>query len=167
MTSPSKSEIAFALEPLSPLLADGLEDLLIEHWQEVEQHQDAMPLSVDWQKYLMLERAGIYRCVVARRGARLVGYAAYFVQPPLHHRQKTWAVNDVLYLDPTHRRGNTGKRLIEAAESLMRDAGAKLITQEDRKQPTNSTSGKTSATLGDLLSRMGYFLAGRVYAKLL
>ena len=49
----------------------------------------------------------------------------------------------------------------------MRELGAKLITQEDRKGAGNSTTPKTSATLGDLLSRRGYTLAGRVFAKLL
>jgi|ERR1700677_1113613 len=158
--------VSFALEPVAPLLADGLEDLLIFHWQEVEQHQDVMPLTVDWPKYLMLERAGIYRAVVARQDGRLVGYAAYFVQPPLHHSHATWAVNDVLYLDPVFRRGRTGDKLIEAAEGFMRELGAKLITQEDRKVP-NSTDAKPHATLGDLLLRRGYTLAGRVFAKLL
>ena len=159
-------ETTFALEPISPLLAEGLEDLLIEHWQEVEQHQDAMPLAVNWPLYLMLERTGVYRAVVARRGAKLVGYAAYFVQPPLHHRQTTWAVNDVLYLAPAHRRGQTGVRLIDAAEAFMRELGAKLISHGDRKG-ANSPDPKGSATLGDLLSRRGYVLAERVYAKLL
>lgn len=158
--------ITFAPEPLGPLLADGLEDLLFSHWQEVEQHQEEMPLSVDWPKYLMLERVGIYRAIVARHKGRLVGYAAYFVQPPLHHAQSTWAVNDVLFLDPHYRRGSTGTRLIAFAEETMRELGAKLITQEDRKL-ANSTSEKGRATLGDLLLRKGYTLAGKVYAKLL
>ena len=160
------TEVTFALESISTALADGLEDMLIEHWQEVEQQQDVMPLAVNWPLYLMLERTGVYKAVAARLGAKLVGYAAYFVQPPLHHMQKTWAVNDVLYLDPAYRRGRTGDRLIEAAEGFMRELGAKLITQEDRRLP-NSTAAKVSATLGDLLVRRGYFLAGRVYAKLL
>jgi GNAT superfamily N-acetyltransferase len=159
-------EVTHALEPVSPLLAEGLEDLLIEHWQEVEQLHDEMPLDVDWPKYLMLERMGIYKAVVARRGKKLIGYAAYFLQPPLHHSHKVWAVNDVLYLDPAYRKGRTGDNLIGAAEGLMRDLGAHLITQEDRRQP-NSTATKVSATLGDLLLRRGYFLAGRVFAKLL
>lgn len=162
----TKGEVSFALELLSPLLAEGLEDLLVFHWQEVEQHQDAMPLSVDWSKYLMLERAGIYRSVVARKTGKLIGYAAYFLQAPLHHAKSVWAVNDVLYVDPAHRKDRTGDRLITAAEDMMQILGAKLITQEDRKD-ANSTSDKPSATLGDLLSRRGYTLAGRVYAKLL
>lgn len=165
---PTKApEVVFALENIQTAMADGLEDLLVEHWQEVEQHQDVMPLAVNWPLYLMLERTGIYKAVSARRGRKLIGYAAYFVQPPLHHSQSTWAVNDVLYVDPAYRRGLTGVRLLEAAEGFMRELGAKLITQEDRKIPANSTEAKPSATLGDLLSRRGYFLAGRVYAKLL
>lgn len=156
----------FARAALSPLLADGLEDLLINHWQEVEQHQDVMPLSVDWPKYLMLERAGIYVSLVARRSSHLIGYAAYFVQPPLHHSHATWAVNDVLYVDPAHRKSQVGPSLIAFAESEMKKLGVKLITQEDRKVQ-NSTGAKTSATLGDLLLRKGYTLAGKVYAKLL
>lgn len=158
--------VTFAVEPLAPLLADGLEDLLIFHWQEVEQHKDEMPLAVDWPKYLMLERAGIYKAVVARKAGRLIGYAAYFVQEPLHHCKNKWAVNDVLYVDPAHRKSRVGFGLIAFAEEAMRDLGAKLITQEDRKD-ANSTTAKSSATLGDLLSRRGYQLAGRVFAKLL
>lgn len=165
---PSKSSFEIGWGTLGLALSEGLEDLMVQHWEEVEQHQDVVPLDVDWPKYLMLERVGIYKVILAHRRGKLVGYASYFVQAPLRHKSSLWAVNDGLFVDRSARRSALGVRLIAESERLVGGLGVKLISQGDRKVDTgNSTDAKPHATLGDLLVRKGYTLAERTYAKLL
>lgn len=147
-------------------MTKGLEELLHDHWIEVEAHRDEIPLAVDWPRYNLLERTGIYKSVAAQKDGRLVGYASYFLQPSLHNRYTVFAVNDVLYVARQHRKGLLGPRLIREAEKLLAAEGARVITQGDRKS-VHSTDENSRANLGHLLLRSGYELAEKVYAKLL
>ena len=146
-------------------LAEGLEDLTVMNWEEVYRDVGDLPLDVDWAKLLMLERMGQYKALVARRNGKLVGYNGYFLQPPIRHKTSVWAVNDTIYVDRAYRASLLGVRLLKAAESAMREAGAKLIFQGNLWPEATSTSGKARARFGALLVRLGYEQVETVYAK--
>lgn len=160
----AKPEIVFAWENIGPAMADGLEDLIAFNWGEVEaKNADAPPLDIDWPRYAMLERAGIYRAISVRKAGRLIGYNGYFVQPHLRHKSTLWAINDALFIDRDERKGTLGIRLVTESTRMLRALGVKVITQGDMLAPLNSTTAKSHATFGDLLLRQGFKLVENLY----
>lgn len=133
------------------------EPLLAAHWQEIALNRDLIPLAPDWPAYEALEAAGVLRIFTARDGGRLVGYFAVFVRPHLHYRDTIFAVNDVIYLAPEHRRGWAGPRLIQFAERCLRDDGVTVL----------AINTKRHRPFDLLLKRMGFGVAETVYQKVL
>lgn len=151
-------------------LSAGLEDMLIEHWEEVALDREAVPLAPDWAKYQMLERAGVLKSLAAMRAGRFIGYNVFFVQPTIHYSTSLWALNDILYLKPSERVGMAGARLIREAERRFRDMGVVKVLYHSKLEPPEgrrSTSGKAASTVGDLLLKLGYRHIENVYAKML
>jgi hypothetical protein len=161
----AKPEIVFNWEKISTAMADGLEDLIAFNWSEIEAKNDeAPPLDIDWPRYAMLERAGIYRAISVRKASRLIGYNGYFVQPHLRHRTSLWAINDALFIDKDERKGTLGIKLVAESVKMLRSIGVKVVTQGDMLAPlVNSTTAKSHATFGDLLLRQGFKLVENLY----
>ncbi len=147
-------------------LSGGLEDLLAEHWDEVALDKDVVPLDVDWDRYRVLERQGGLKSLAAKRGGRLIGYNAFFIQHPMHYKAQTWAINDVLYLTPAERTTMLGPRMIREAEARLPKFGVKKVIYH-AKFHVHSPGKEKGATLGDLLVRMGYRRDEEVLSKLL
>lgn len=157
-------EVVFAWEPLAKGLEDGLEDLIAINDDEVE---NTIPLDIDWPKYFMLERSGMFRGASARRGSKLIGYRGFIIAPPMRHKGSLWAVNEALFLDPKARDGLLAVRFINATDVMLKELGVNIVTQGDRK-PFNSTAEKRRATFSDLLQRFcGYRPVETVHMKLL
>ena len=158
--------LTFRWVALSEALAAGVEDLLQENWEEAETAKDEFVLQPDWPSYQMYERQGMFRAVGAFHQGKLVGYSAWMVQPMLRFKGRLWALNDTTYLLPAYRRGSAGVRLVKAALALLKEAGVERVLHGDKVR-ANSPSGKTRASFGDILLRLGFSLDEKVYAKTL
>lgn len=147
--------------------ADGFDDMLHLHWEEVENHHEDAPLAINWTAYRNLERAGVLRLLLLRRTGQLVGYSVWFVQPTLHHALSTWAVCDVLYVDPDTRRGRAGVQLIVEGERMLRELGVKAITYTVKPARQRGDLGykRGRDSVGVLLSKLGYALDEETWAK--
>lgn len=154
-----------AFEPLNDLLADGLEEMLFEHWQEVGLDHDAVPLAPDWEHYRLMEKQGIFRIVAMREAGALIGYSAFLVNRHLHYRHTLHAVNDYFWLAPDRRRGWTGVRLFRECERLMRGMGVVKLMYHIK--PHVMLGSTKSGTAGDILLRLGYRHAEDCYSKIL
>ena len=152
-------------EPLRDLLADGLEDMLFEHWQEVGLDHDAVPLAPDWEHYRDMEKQGIFRIIAMRDFGQLVGYSAFFVNRHLHYRHTLHASNDYFWLRPDKRRGWAGVRLFRDSERLLKAAGVVKIAYHIK--PHVLLGARKSGTAGDLLLRLGYRHAEDGYWKII
>lgn len=141
-------------EPLNNLLADGLEEMLFDHWQEVALDHDTIPLAPDWEKYREIEKLGLFRVVAMREFDELVGYNAFFVNKPLHYRHTLHAVNDVIWLKPEKRKGMSGVRLIKESEKLLQDMGVAKIIYHIKVHVL--LGARQSGNLGNLLIHLGY-----------
>ena len=158
-----QKKIEIEWDTLGRALADGVEDLIIFNWEEV--YPVGGPnLDVDWPRLLMLERAGIYRAITARRAGKLIGYNGYFIQPPIRHKAIPWAMNDTLYVDPDFRSSTIGLRLLKESLALLKAEGIAYVTHGNL-WPDNSTSGKARARFDALLVRMGFEPIETVYVK--
>jgi GNAT superfamily N-acetyltransferase len=129
--------------------------LLVEHWREIAPDQDTVPLQPDWQKYHLLERAGLLDVTTARDGSRLVGYACYVVGPHLHYKSLIVAEADIFFLRKGYRHGWAGFRLLQEAERNLAAAGVNRIVNRF----------KANHDLGPVFRRLGYRPIEHVYAK--
>lgn len=151
--------LTLAPETIDQLRASGFDDLLVAHYEEVEDPHS--PMAVNWPAYYGLERQGVLQVFALRRDGRLIGYSSWFVQPPLHHRGTLWAVCDAVYVDPDERRGWAGVKLIRGAEQMLREQGAKVVSY-NVKPDLDGKRGRDS--VGHLLRRLGYRLAEECWA---
>lgn len=124
-----------------------------KHWSEIAHYKD-IQLSPNVEAYNRLEAAGVLRCFTARDCGKLIGYVAFFVQRHMHY-DVLCAAQDVLFVDPEHRKGMAGFRLIRYAEERLRKEGVAVVTQHVKK----------SNNVGKLLERMGYEEMDAVYTK--
>lgn len=104
------------------------EELIEAHWREIALNRDKIKLNPDWDAYEDLERAGKLRIFTARDSGELIGYFVVLVGRHLHYRDHIFASNDILFLAKDHRRGHTGKNLIQFAEKCLREDGVSVLT---------------------------------------
>jgi hypothetical protein len=146
-------------------LADGLEDMIALHWEEVALDKTSIPLDVDWDGYRRREREKTFRGIAMRCDGRLIGYNAFFITPTLHYRSTLHALNDVIYVDPDGR-GMAGVRLLRESEHLLSGLAPLVKVIYHTKLHVVLGQGARSGTVGTLLERLGYSHIENVYAKL-
>ena len=142
----------------------GFEDALQDNWAEIETDHERVPLAIDWAAYRGLERAGATRLGVLRVDGRYVGHSVFFVQPTLHHRHSTWAINDLIWLRPEHRKGRAGVYMIREAERLLKAEGVQKVIYTAKVALDDADP---RATLAKLLFRLGYSKVEEVWARFL
>jgi hypothetical protein len=150
-------------EPVQRLLDDGLEELLLRHWNEVALDKDAIPLDPDWQRIWQLESQGVFWAAALRKDGRLIGYNAFCVHPHIHYRSTLHAVNDVIFVDPAER-GLAGVRLIKGTERLLAEMGVKKAIYHTK---LHVEIGHDQKLVGDLLAKMGYKHFENLYCKMI
>lgn len=101
--------------------------LLRDHWEEVAIYKDKVVLDVDVERYMLLEDTGVLHIVTARDEGELVGYFVSFINPHLHYRQTTYALNDVLFLHPDYRHKGNAEGLFSYAENALKARGVDVI----------------------------------------
>jgi len=132
-----------------------VEKLIAEHWEEIALHKDRQPLDPNWSTYRTLADTGMLVAVTARDEGLLVGYALFFVLQHMHYNSTVWAMNDVLFLKKSHRKGVAGFKLIRAADKAMQERGVSRITWHV----------KVHHDFGMLLKRLGYEVEEMVWGK--
>lgn len=115
---------------MTTFCAEPLEDVLPElklhfatHWRELALNQDQVPLSPQYDRYLAKAAAGEIVCVVGRDVGQVVAYYVGFVGPGLHYSTCLTCVTDIWFVNPTHRTGTAGIRLLKAVEAELRRRG--------------------------------------------
>ncbi len=147
--------ITFQEEVLAEVRAEA-EPLLVRHWEEIALHRDRIALDIDWDAYHKLDAAGMLHITTARDDGALVGYVCYVLVHNLHYKSQFVADCDIFWLDPDHRKGTLGMRLIQASERFVITHGVNQIV----------TRTKLHLDIGPLLERLGYEPIERVYTKL-
>ena len=114
--------IRYQVEKLKDIL-DELKPLLELHWEEIALNKDKIKLNPDWDSYMKLEEAGILQLVTARETGswQLVGYSVDLVSTSLHYSDHSFAINDVLFIHPDHRKGRVAIGLFAAVEEELKN----------------------------------------------
>jgi GNAT superfamily N-acetyltransferase len=146
-----------AREDLASVRASNIEVLLASHWQEIAHYKD-IPLDVSWSDYEKVEQVGMLRIYTARVGRELVAYACYKVARNSHYQSSLQAIQDVLFVEPAHRRSGIGGQLVAFADCMLRTEGVQVTYQHSK------VSG-IGRLLDELLLSQGYELIERIWAK--
>lgn len=144
--------------------ASGVDELR-EHGAELfEAHADECEpdrgeVKPNWLGYYELDARGLLIMLAAwtvhTQPEELVGYAVLFLLPSQHYVGQAIAHHDVLYVDPHHRKGLLGKRLIVEAERAAARAGATEIVMH----------AKPDSSLYQLLPMFGFKIEELVFRK--
>jgi len=129
--------------------------LLIEHKEEIAHYPD-IELAPDVDQYNLVEEAGVLRCYTARMQSALAGYAIFFVKHNMHYRKSLQAVQDVLFVQTTHRHGRIGLALIRYSEEQLRAEGVQVVYHH-LKESTPQTIA--------LFHKLGYEPIDRIVGK--
>lgn len=155
--TPAPNEgLVFATEPLRQWWAEAA-PMQVAHWREVARHQEKLPLRVDVPKFFQIEHMGMLACYTARVNGVLAGYQSYLIVPSLHERDHTFAINDLLYLAPEHRRGHNAARFFDYCFNEVRVRGCSLI----------SIRVPVVQDFGVILERQGFEHVENVWQKVL
>src|SRR3972149_1204999 len=147
--------ITFQKEKLADCF-DESRELQQQHFQEIAQNKDVLGgVNPDREMYMKLDALGLIHVLTARDDGKLVGYFVAFVRKHMHYQHIMCGSDDLFYLAPSHRRGMTGLRFIDAAIGMMRAAGAQHISIRDKF---------LSRDIGPLLERRGFKAIEIVYS---
>lgn len=150
-------EVAWA--KLDDLLADGLDELSIGHWDEAE--NDHLPLEIDWPRARVMERQGTFKIAGVRKGGALIGYAYFVISASLQHKGTLQAWCEAIYVDADHR--GAGVILLRALPGMLRALGVRRVLMAAKPHVVLRT-GEKSATLDNLLLALRWSLFETVYA---
>jgi hypothetical protein len=140
-------------EPLTDLVADGLEDMAVSHWLEVENDQSC-PLALDFKQAQVFEKQGLLKIAAVRRNDTLIGYAECMIMSgSLLYSSTRHAYVQAIYIDPVFR-GFASLALIGWLESETARAGKTKIY----------IAAKTERQ-GDLYEKLGYAFSEMMFAK--
>ena len=112
-------------------------------------------LQPDWDVYDVLYSNDRMHVTTARNGSELVGYAIFILTQALHYKQLSVADGDVFWLDPAHRKGMTGVKLLKKSEEFLKSKGVQKIFNKV----------KLHKDVGKVFERLGYTPIERVFAK--
>ena len=141
-------------EYLTDELIAELTPLLKAHAKEICPYDD-FEFNPDWATYRFFQDNDKMKAFVAREDGKVMGYLAYMLFHNLHFKDIQQAVQDVLYINPTHRGKMLGMKLIKYADGVMKFNGVHVVMQHVTKQNE----------FGPILERIGYHHEESVYDR--
>ena len=150
----STQDIKYQREDLYKI-KDEISNLLQGHWEEIALNKEKIKLNPDWDAYSALYESGKLGIYTARKNNKLIGYFVVIANSNPHYKDHLFAVNDIIYLVPEHRKGFVGIKLIKYAEKDLKNFGVSVFT----------INTKVHKPFDSVLERLGFNLIERVYSK--
>ena len=116
--------------------ADCLQELVplfVQHWSEVETHEDEEQLNPNWEAYLQLDEAGVYVLCTARMDGNIIGYIGDVVHENIHY-QTLHAVNDFMYVLPEYRTTDVFPKMLRVVEQHEAKMGCTVRTMHFKRE---------------------------------
>lgn len=139
-----------------PTWASEAAPLFENHWREVANYQETVPLNFDYEFYFQTEEKGGLLPITARKNGKLCGYAIFMLIRLGHYRHIKCAQNDILYIKPEHR-GYISGRFVKECEKICNEIGMDKIIWHVR--PRNDWS--------EMLTKRGYDKEEYILGKML
>lgn len=123
-----------------------------QHHDEVAAYKD-IPLNPNLDLYKATDKMETLRIFTVRENQKLMGYQVFFVSGHPHSMQSIQAVQDILYIDPSIRKGLTGYKFIKWCIETLKKEQIECIFQHINAQKD----------FGKMLIRMGFEHVDQVY----
>jgi len=127
------------------------------HWAELGLTREEVPVDMDWQRYVQMERDNKLHTVTVRHDGKLVGYHVTFVGGHFHYKSTLHGMVDLYFVEQEHRRGWAGIKLLKFAEKTLKDRGVVKIITGTKCHKDNSV----------LHERLGYTHSDETYMKII
>lgn len=148
--------ISYQEEKLSDCLEE-MKPMLQKHWEELANHKDIRPLDPDYQMYLAMNDMQIIRVFTVRSDEKLIGYSIWIVHNNLHYKTWIYAVSDIYWLEPEHRKTGVSFDFFFKTEDWLKTLGVKSITVQDKLTHKHNS----------FFNRLGYTAIEQNYEKVI
>lgn len=146
--------VTFKRESFNDWLADAVY-IIHSHWQEANDDH-SIPIDIDHDTYLALERAGVLHIICGRNESNeLIAYWSGLVYPHLHYKKILTSYDDVIWVRPDYR-GITVLRLYKFLDNYLEDLGVGRVYH--RSKPSKHR-------VGGILEKLGYTKTEESYMK--
>jgi GNAT superfamily N-acetyltransferase len=149
-------------EHYSRALADEFWPLLQKQWHEIANFKDSIPLDPNFSAYARADQEKRLLVLTARQEGQLIGYSVFFLVFSPHYQSTLFAINDVIYVSPEHRKGRLGLTLVRESERWV-----KSIATERQVRVKISWHVKLCNDFHELLTRLGYEIEEQSMGKVL
>lgn len=95
------------------------------HYNEMNEGDDNGAFDMDWDYYHQLSLSGACICITARDDGKLIGYSIYDIGTSPRYKDMLEASSSGLFVEKEYRDGKTAKRMIQAADAVMKSIGVK------------------------------------------
>jgi len=129
--------------------------LFEQHYEEIALNKDKIALNPNWDGYNALDQSGLLQTYTVRSDGKLCGYFVVLLIGGLHYKDHIFAANDLIYIDPTERKGFTAWRLLRYAEQDLKERGVSAMHVNVKKHKP----------FDKLLLRLGYTHIENLYSK--
>lgn len=119
--------------------------LFKERFEEVNPYPDKLKYNPNYDIYIFLETQGTLNLIVARDEGEIVGYALTLISPHLHASDSVYAINDLIHINPSHRKGKLIRNLLRTCEEVYREKGADVMLFTLKDKYVRKALGMTGA----------------------
>ena len=142
-----EADLYEAIQEAEPMLEDFYKELLPEH---------NLPFDPNYQAYLAAAKSGSMFCCTCKKDGKLIGFVVFHLSPYLYSCRCRMAVQDLLYITKSERKGFVGIKLLKAAEQMLRSKGVDII----------NIVCKVHHDQTKLFERLGYKLVEKHFTKM-
>lgn len=119
---PDGPSITYQEETVAECLPE-VEACLKDHYHEIAQLQEKIPLDPDYDLYFKAELLGMLCIVTMRIDGELAGYHITFIRPHGHYKTTLCGYVDIYYVKPEYRRGRLALDMFLKAEEILKERG--------------------------------------------
>lgn len=138
-------------------VCDECADLIKEHWEEIANYKDTIPLAPVWSRLHEYEKNNCLYVLTLREAEKLIGYSVFILNLHLHYESLLVGCNDVLFVTKNRRNSRYGIQLILESEKYLKSKGVNKITWHM----------KPHRSFAPILERLGYKHEELTYGRLL
>lgn len=152
--------IHYRYEPLEYLLHNGLPELSLECWDQMDDGFYREIYSPDWQLYKEQEDNKNLGFVAMRESGKLIGYAVIKIMTDIHQENQRIALLHDLYI--THEKRGNAASFLHYIEQFVQQMGAYRLDVAERLSFDAKRGGS-----GKFYSFLGYRPMEVIWAKVL
>ncbi len=117
---------------IAPII-DDLKILHAAHYKETETHYKRHKVDVNYPHYISCQEKGTCTCFAARviETGQIVAYLFMYLLPSAHDSSMV-ATADMMYLLPEHRGSGIARRLLQVAQTRLKELGADYMIVTDK-----------------------------------